>query len=89
MLVTLLDVMLSGRHLAGNSLITEGTEMHVEVSSPLTPISGAQQLVLTELAAQDYLVQVVLVLRVELGEVVLDGVESEYVGEPEARTRAA
>ena len=56
--------------------------MSVEVSSPLTPISGARQLVRTQLAAQDYLVQIVLSLltRVELGEVVLDCEEIEYEG---------
>ena len=58
------------------------------MSAPLTPISRARQLVLTPLTAQDYLVQIVLSLftRVELGKVVLDGEEIEYVGEPEPWT---
>ena len=58
------------------------------MSSPVTPISGARQLVLTERTAQDYLVQVVLILipRVERGEVVLDGEEIENAAEPETWT---
>ena len=58
------------------------------MSSPLTPISGARQLVLTERTAQDYLVQVVLIFipRVERGEVVLDGEEIENAAEPETWT---
>ena len=58
------------------------------MSSPLTPISRARQLVLTQLTAQDYLLQKVFILftRVELGEVVLDDEEIENVGEPEPWT---
>ena len=61
--------------------------MSVEVSSPLSLLSGAHHLVLTQLAAQVDLLQVVLRPRVELGEVAPDGVDSEteLVGEPEPR----
>ena len=61
--------------------------MLVEVSSPLSLVSGARQLVRTQLAAQDDLLQPVLLPGVELGEVAPDGLhgETELVGEPEAR----
>ena len=53
------------------------------MSSPLSLLSGARHLVLTQLAAQADLLQVVLRPRVELGEVAPDGGETELVGEPE------
>ena len=66
-------------------LVSLNLGVFVEESLPLSLASGARELVLTELAAQDDLLRVVLRTRVVLREVAPDGSETQLVGEPEPR----